>query len=158
MDQKRSSLKKGVPLVTLALCCIDSFLLDPFLLFLIGLIIVWINVRVLMKTGRSYLCHLFLLTLALFWSISISLYLNLPWTDWMAKLCGAENGRDWMLNSGVFNFEFKSPSEITLLISGFLFATYPLWLFIGVQVGYMLFGRKPTHKGFISLLSLRKPN
>ena len=155
MDQKRTPLKTCAPFLIIGTCIIDSFLLDPFLLFLCGLIIVWLNVRIFMKKGGSYIFHLSALTLALFWIISLSLYFNLPWVVWMAKLCRAQNGRDWMINSGVFHFNVVSPPEITLVISGFLFATYPLWLWLGIQAGYILFGRKPSHKGLMSLFYFR---
>lgn len=157
MDQKRTLIKKIAPFTALGFCILDSFLLDPFLLFIIGLMLTWVEVRMFLKRGTSYLMPLSFLTLFLFWSISISLFFNLSWVHWIARLCHAQNGRDWMLNSGVFHFNIESPSELTLVISGFLFALYPLWLWLGIQCGYILFGRKATHRGVISLFSLR-PN
>ena len=44
-------------------------------------------------------------TMAVFWGVSISLYLNRPWTRWIWRLCRARDGRDWMLNSGVLRLD-----------------------------------------------------
>lgn len=156
MDKKRVGLRKYFPICMIGTCVIDSFFLDPFLLFSIGLTLVRINLTIMRKNGKSCLSYLAVLTLGLFWFVSISLYLNANWTDWIARICGAQNGRDWMINSGIFHFNFESPSELTHLISGFLFATYPLWLWLGIQVGYVLFGRKSTHRGVISLFSFER--
>ena len=74
-------------------------------------------------------------TIAAFWVTSISLYLNLPWTKPIWKACGARSGRDWMLNSGVFSFDHKRPGTRTHAVSALLFATYPLWLWLGWDHG-----------------------
>jgi hypothetical protein len=49
-------------------------------------------------------------------------------------LCGAESGRDWMINSGVFNFDHENVDTKGHVIAALLFATYPVWL----KVGFML--------------------
>jgi hypothetical protein len=71
------------------------------------------------------------LTIAGFLATSISLYMNASWTKWMADMCGAESGRDWMINSGVFKFEHEKVSRRTHLVSAAIFATYPVWLQLG---------------------------
>ena len=40
-------------------------------------------------------------TMALFWGVSIPLYLDQRWTRPIWRACRARSGRDWMLNSGV---------------------------------------------------------
>jgi hypothetical protein len=70
-------------------------------------------------------------TAGVFLATSISLYLNRPWTRGIWKACRAEDGRDWMLNSGVFHFDHRRAGARTHLISAALFATYPLWLRLG---------------------------
>jgi hypothetical protein len=62
---------------------------------------------------------------------SISLYLNRPWTRPIWKACKAKDGRDWMLNSGVFRFDHRRVGARTHAVAALLFATYPLWLRLG---------------------------
>jgi len=38
-----------------------------------------------------------------------------------------------MLNSGVFRFQSRKPSVRTHAIAGAIFATYPLWLWLGMR-------------------------
>jgi len=75
------------------------------------------------------------LTIAVFWVTSISLYLNRNWTRGIWRACRADDGRDWMLNSGVFHFDHKRAGTRTHVVSGLLFATYPLWLALGYRRG-----------------------
>jgi hypothetical protein len=74
-------------------------------------------------------------TLAAFWAVSISLYANQRWTAPIAKRCRAEDGRDWMLNSGVFRFDHAHPGRATHAAAAALFASYPLWLWLGWRDG-----------------------
>jgi hypothetical protein len=73
-------------------------------------------------------------TILMFWITSISLYFNMEWVRWMWELCGAESGRDWMINSGVFNFDHENVDTRGHIIAALLFAAYPIWL----KVGFML--------------------
>jgi hypothetical protein len=70
-------------------------------------------------------------TVATFWIVSVSLYLNQRWADPIAKACGAEDGRDWMLNSGVFHIDHRRAGWRVHTASAALFATYPVWLSLG---------------------------
>jgi hypothetical protein len=70
-------------------------------------------------------------TAGAFLATSISLYANLPWTRRIWEACRAEDGRDWMLNSGVFRFDHKNAGRRTHLVSALLFVTYPWWLWLG---------------------------
>ena len=70
-------------------------------------------------------------TAGVFLATSISLYLNRPWTRPIWKACKAQDGRDWMLNSGVFRFDHRRAGARTHAVAALLFATYPLWLRLG---------------------------
>ena len=74
-------------------------------------------------------------TIAAFWAVSVSLYLNRRWTDPIARACRADDGRDWMLNSGVLRLEHRRPGPATHAVSALLFASYPLWLWLGWRDG-----------------------
>ena len=67
--------------------------------------------------------------------MSISLYLNRPWTRWIWRLCRARDGRDWMLNSGVLRIDERSAGPVTHAVSAALFASYPYWLWRGWRDG-----------------------
>ena len=70
-------------------------------------------------------------TAGAFLATSISLYLNRPWTRPIWKACRAQDGRDWMLNSGVFGIDHRRAVARTHALAALLFATYPLWLRLG---------------------------
>jgi hypothetical protein len=74
-------------------------------------------------------------TMAVFWAVSVSLYLNRRWTKSIADACGAEDGRDWMLNAGVLRFDHRDAGPATHAASAALFAGYPLWLWLGWRHG-----------------------
>jgi hypothetical protein len=74
-------------------------------------------------------------TVALFWIVSVSLYLNRAWADPIARACGAESGRDWMLNSGVLRFDHRRAGARTHALAALIFVTYPLWLWLGFSRG-----------------------
>ena len=74
-------------------------------------------------------------TIASFWLVSVSMYLNLAWTRPLARACRAEDGRDWMLNSGVFRFDHRRAGSGTHVLAALLFLTYPLWLALGYRRG-----------------------
>lgn len=100
-----------------------SFLIDPPWLYANG--------HVIAKTPPAAQKPLTAATLAVFLVTSISLYFNRPWTGWIWRLCRARDGRDWMLNSGVFSI--RDPGPRTHAASALLFATYPLWLWLGFK-------------------------
>ena len=74
-------------------------------------------------------------TMAVFWGVSIGLYLNQPFTKPVWKLCRARSGRDWMLNSGVFRFDDERAGPRTHAVAAALFAFYPVALALGVRRG-----------------------
>jgi hypothetical protein len=74
-------------------------------------------------------------TLGVFLATSISLYLNRPWTRRIWEACRAQDGRDWMLNSGVLHIDQHRAGRRTHKISALIFASYPLWLWLGERHG-----------------------
>ena len=68
-----------------------------------------------------------------FLGVSISLYLNRPWTRPIWRLCPAGSGRDWMLNSGLLRIDARRAGFRTHAIAAAIFATYPLWLWLGLR-------------------------
>jgi len=124
----------------------DSFLLDPFLLFVDGLLLALVWERRWRGRGLTKALPLGIgaSILAIFWSVSISLWFDSAWTASFARWCGAETGRDWMLNSGVFHFDYRAPPSTALQAIAFvLFATYVGWLLLGARVGSRL-GARPA--------------
>ena len=63
--------------------------------------------------------------------VSISLYLNRPWTRPIWERCRAEDGRDWMLNSGLFRIDHRRAGWRVHAAAALLFATYPWCLWLG---------------------------
>jgi hypothetical protein len=70
-------------------------------------------------------------TAGAFLATSISLYLNRPWTRPIWRACRAENGRDWMLNSGLLRIDHRRAGGRVHAAAALLFATYPWWLWLG---------------------------
>lgn len=100
-----------------------SFLLDPPALVLIGVVI---SRYVDTCSRRNQLAAG---VVAVFVGVSTLLYLNvLPWWlgEWMS-------GSDWMLNSGLDTELARQPGIDILAVV--LFAAYPLWMRLGLDVG-----------------------
>jgi hypothetical protein len=74
-------------------------------------------------------------TVVTFLGVSISLYAERPWTRPIWSLCRARSGRDWMLNSGVLRIDVHRVGRRTHAASAAIFATYPLWLWLGLRAG-----------------------
>lgn len=66
---------------------------------------------------------------------SVGLYRNDEWTRPLWEACGAESGRDWMVNSGVTAFDHRRPTPTMHKVAAVIFATYPLWARLGVRWG-----------------------
>ncbi|MDO8056172.1 MAG: hypothetical protein Q6361_04865 [Candidatus Hermodarchaeota archaeon] len=130
-----------------------SFLIDPVLLVVCGALIVWLRNRLLYRVTRHATKVIGFIVVVLFWVIAGSLYLNFGWFDWLWLWTGrALNGRDFMINSGVFHFEYVYTTGLIDTIALMLFALYPLWLYFGVFLGYLLFGRHERQTGMVGLL------
>ena len=104
-----------------------SFLIDPPWLYATGRA----YGRLLPDESAPAARALHTATATAFLATSVSLYLNLPWTRRIWQACRAQDGRDWMLNSGVFRFDPRRAGWRTHAVSALLFATYPWWLWLG---------------------------
>ena len=104
-----------------------SFLIDPPWLYANGRLTARMPERAQRPVAAA--------TLGVFMVTSVSLYLNAPWTRPIWKLCRAEDGRDWMLNSGVLHVDHRDATPRTHVVSAALFASYPLWLWLGIKHG-----------------------
>lgn len=80
--------------------------------------------------------------MAIFYVVSVALYMNMRWIHWLARLCRAESGRDWMLNSGVLQLDHRRAGPGTHLVAALIFATYPLWLLLGFRHGLRARGQR----------------
>jgi hypothetical protein len=114
----------------------DSFLIDGPWLLSIG----WILGKIVNKfqadqeKNKKSKMLLSAATIAIFYITSVSLYFNLEWTRWIWEMCGAESGRDWMINSGVFSFDHENVSAKGHALAAFMFLTYPAWLKAGFAI------------------------
>jgi hypothetical protein len=106
-----------------------SFLIDPPWLYANG------RACAALTDDRRTAAVLGAATIGAFWAVSLSLYVNRPWTKPISDACRADDGRDWMLNSGVFRFDHHHPGPATHAVSAALFASYPLWLWLGWRHG-----------------------
>lgn len=104
-----------------------SFLIDPPWLYANGRALARLPEERARPLGRA--------TVAIFVVTSVSLYLNRRWTRPIWRMCRAENGRDWMLNSGLLHFDHRNAGPRTHAVSALLFATYPYWLWRGYRDG-----------------------
>ena len=91
-------------------------------------------------------------TVVFFWFWSLSLYMDCWWVAWVWRLFGAESGRDWVIGSGIFRFDWRDAPVWTHLTSGALLILYPFWMWLGVQMGYILFGRNERQTGVVGIL------
>lgn len=108
-----------------------SFLIDPALLYAGGRTYAAVVPDEQRTAGRD--AALMAAYMAVFWGVSVGLYLDQGWTKPVWKACRAESGRDWMLNSGVLKLDWRRAGRGTHAVSAAIFATYPLWLWLGMR-------------------------
>lgn len=77
-------------------------------------------------------------TLGGFYAVSVSMYLEARWTRPIWKLVGARSGRDWMVNSGVFDFDVSRMTRRHHALAALLFASYVGWYLLGLVLGSRL--------------------
>lgn len=107
-----------------------SFLVDPPLLLASGLAISKLAPDE--ETGHK----LEMLTRVTFLAGATALYLNAPVANGIArKVFRSEDGREFMVNSMVFNFDHRKLRGRRHLVAAGLLATYPLWLKLGRRLG-----------------------
>lgn len=144
----------GATASIMALAAIDSFLIDPLLLLLCGAIIRWVCVRHLYHVSqcRCWIPMLSVFTMVIFWGVSMSLYFDAAWVAPMWQMLGAPSGRDFMINSLVFSFDTTNLPDWAHVVCGIQFAIYPLWLWLGLCVGGILFGHNERQTGVMGAL------
>lgn len=108
-----------------------SFLIDPALLYAGGRAYARAVPARERTAGRDLAAGA--ATMALFYGVSVGLYLEQGWTRPVWKACRAESGRDWMLNSGVLKLDWRRAGPRTHRVAAAIFATYPLWLWLGMR-------------------------
>jgi hypothetical protein len=74
-------------------------------------------------------------TMAFFYAVSVGLYLDHEWTKPIWRPVRAKSGRDWMINSGVTRFDAAKAGPRTHKLAATIFATYPIWLWLGMRGG-----------------------
>lgn len=110
-----------------------SFLIDPPWLYAAGRAYGRLTRRPGSEPSPARDALMEVATAGLFLGVSISLYQDRPWTRPIWRACKAQSGRDWMLNSGVFKFDWQDAGARTHALSAAIFATYPLWLWLGIR-------------------------
>ncbi|MCW2990448.1 MAG: hypothetical protein JWM73_1042 [Solirubrobacterales bacterium] len=108
-----------------------SFLIDPALLYSGGRTYAAVVPDDARTPARD--AALMAAYMAVFWGVSVGLYLDQGWTKPVWKACRAESGRDWMLNSGVLKLDWRKAGTGTHAVSAAIFATYPVWLWLGMR-------------------------
>jgi hypothetical protein len=104
-----------------------SFLIDaPWL---------YANGRVLAKLPEPAHKPIATATIATFWGAGAAMYFDKPWIRWLWQRIPARDGRDFMINSGVLKFDHERDRSKADRISAAIFATYPLWLWLGLRHG-----------------------
>lgn len=109
-----------------------SFLIDPPLLFLNGEAYGRLAPEEAQQGAAKALGAA---TVALFWTVSIALYLNRRWPQRLAAAFGSRDGRDFMVNSGLLRIDTRRAGTGMHAAAALIFATYPLWLLAGWRHG-----------------------
>jgi hypothetical protein len=68
---------------------------------------------------------------ALFWSVSVPLYLNARWTTPLWPLLPGRDGRDFMVNFPGLRVDTRRAGRRMHAAAAAIFATYPLWFLAG---------------------------
>jgi hypothetical protein len=68
---------------------------------------------------------------AAFWTTSVALYLERPWTGPLWRAFRSRSGRDFMLNSGLLRLDTRRAGAGTHALATLLFALYPVWFWLG---------------------------
>ena len=72
---------------------------------------------------------------ALFWGVSVPLYLNARWTRPLWPLLPGRDGRDFMVNFPGLRVDTRRTGRRMDVLAAVVFATYPLWLWLGLAHG-----------------------
>lgn len=133
-----------------------SFTVDPLLLVITGLVLTWVSVRFISRLGkRKYIKELSLIILIIFYVFS-----GLYYFDQLQAPFGYASGNQFMWKfgcdlGGMIGVNFPSYQPLTNnynLLAMFIFLLYPLFLRLGIELGYILFGRHEKQTGTIYFL------
>jgi hypothetical protein len=72
---------------------------------------------------------------ALFWAVSVPLYLNARWTRPLWPLLPGRSGRDFMVNFPGLRVDTGRAGRRMHVVAAAVFATYPLWFLAGYAHG-----------------------
>jgi hypothetical protein len=72
---------------------------------------------------------------ALFWAVSVPLYLNAAWTRPLWRLLPGRDGRDFMVNFPGLRVNTRRADRRLHAIAAAVFATYPAWFWLGLRHG-----------------------
>ena len=72
---------------------------------------------------------------ALFWTVSIPLYVNARWTRPLWPLLPGRDGRDFMVNFPGLRVDTRRAGRGLDALAAAVFATYPLWVLAGLAHG-----------------------
>lgn len=143
-----------------------SFPVDKVLLPIIGKFKVYLENRFLFKyfnNKRRVRINLNVLIVSVFWSLALGLYFDLFRFGFLSSL----SGNDFMWNWPLYPLSgFRVIADIptyadfwgfwNLLAMFFFFVVYPIVFWLGIQIGYILFGRSEKQQGGIDLVFPRK--
>jgi len=134
-----------------------SFLIDPILLILCGITEVGIYSKFLReKESKKILVGLSIIVVTIFWLIAGLLYLD--YID-MPGLGEYGKGNHFMWNSGIELLGLKSFVDTSIptytnplgpmnILAIAIFLTYPLWLYLGIKLGYRLLMKTKLKKSW----------
>jgi hypothetical protein len=106
-----------------------SLLADPPLLFANG------EAYARLTRGRARGDAVGAGVVALFWAVSVPLYLNAAWTRPVWPLLPGRDGRDFMVNFPGLRVNTRRAGRRLDAIAAAVFATYPLWFWLGLAHG-----------------------
>lgn len=105
-----------------------SFLLDPPLLFVCGVLI-----ERRLPVDRRDAAEA--AALGVFFGASFGLYHNVPGLGMLWRPFRAQNGRNFMWNSGVFSVDVARAEWPLHAMAAAIFATYPFFIKLGRRLG-----------------------
>ena len=106
-----------------------SLLADPPLLFANG------EAYARLAPGRARDGVVAAGVVALFWAVSVPLYLNAAWTRPLWPLLPGRDGRDFMVNFPGLRVNTRRAGRWLDALAIAVFATYPAWFRLGVAHG-----------------------
>ncbi len=140
------------------------FWIDPLLLIFAGIIVAVLGKHFFYEGEMEQLwivgASIFVVVIFLF--VSIGMFSNFPLVEQYAQpvfdMVEGEGatGTSFMINGGLFDVVGKTatPGDLSpgwMFSCVFMFATYPGFMWVGVILGRIIFGRKPEHKGLIGI-------